>query len=341
MIRVHGGPGPAGPARWDFSTNANACGPCPVAWAAVQAADPGRYPDPTYAALRWDLSRFHGVDPARLVFVASASEAIVRLTTWAVRLGCRTVAVPTHAYGDYAHAAEAWGLSPPVLGAEADLCWLCDPSSPLGQGLDLAGAPRGTRLTVLDRAYAPLRLTPGTPAPAATLDTVWQMWTPNKALGLTGVRGAYLIAPAGAEGEAAALERLGPSWPLGAHAVAMLQAWSGDAAQQWLAASLDTLRAWTGTLRRSLGDQGWHCLPSDANFFCARPPQPLAPAVLAAHGVQLRDATSFGLPGHWRLGVLSPPAQAALLSASQAATGTPASADMTAPQAPSISTPHA
>ena len=29
-------------------------------------------------------------------------------------------------------------------------------------------------------------------------------------------------------------------------------------------------------------------------------------------GIKLRDTTSFGLPGHWRLGVLPPEAQAAL-----------------------------
>ncbi len=51
MKRLHGGPD-GGPAlRWDFSVNANACGPCPPALAALQRADRGRYPDPAYTAL--------------------------------------------------------------------------------------------------------------------------------------------------------------------------------------------------------------------------------------------------------------------------------------------------
>ena len=51
-LRLHGGPDAAGAAQFDFSTNSNACGPCPMAWAAVQAADATRYPDPQYTALK-------------------------------------------------------------------------------------------------------------------------------------------------------------------------------------------------------------------------------------------------------------------------------------------------
>ena len=39
--RSHGGADARGRARWDFSTNANAAGPCPIAVAALQAADAG------------------------------------------------------------------------------------------------------------------------------------------------------------------------------------------------------------------------------------------------------------------------------------------------------------
>ena len=35
-------------------------------------------------------------------------------------------------------------------------------------------------------------------------------------------------------------------------------------------------------------------------------------SALRATGIKLRDTTSFGLPGHWRLGVLPPKAQRAL-----------------------------
>jgi histidinol-phosphate aminotransferase len=44
----------------------------------------------------------------------------------------------------------------------------------------------------------------------------------------------------------------------------------------------------------------------------------LSPALREA-GIQLRDARSFGLPGHVRLAVLPPASQAALAQAWQAA----------------------
>jgi histidinol-phosphate aminotransferase len=46
---------------------------------------------------------------------------------------------------------------------------------------------------VLDCAYRPLWLEDE--PPERNLDAVWQLWTPNKALGMTGVRAAYAIAP--------------------------------------------------------------------------------------------------------------------------------------------------
>ncbi|MBQ1766317.1 MAG: aminotransferase, partial [Aquincola sp.] len=86
MTRTHGGPDARGPARFDFSTNANAAGPCPMALAAAQAADASRYPDPSYTALRARLAALHGVAPQRILLAASASEFIQRITAVGARL---------------------------------------------------------------------------------------------------------------------------------------------------------------------------------------------------------------------------------------------------------------
>ena len=80
-VRVHGGPDASGAAMHDFSTNANACGPCPLALDAVRAADPAAYPDPAYRELRVRLARHHGVAVDRIVVAASASEFIFHITT--------------------------------------------------------------------------------------------------------------------------------------------------------------------------------------------------------------------------------------------------------------------
>ena len=359
--RIHGGPDALGVPRFDFSTNSNACGPCPIAVSAVQYADATRYPDASYAALRAKLAQFHGVAAWRVVLAGSASEFIFRITAYVAQraqgdnglgqagefagLGRRQgrVCLPPHSYGDYAQAAQAWGLAVTTSPEDAQLAWACEPSSPLGGAhalwpVELNNANQspgksgdensrfhaetvrselnvGHTPLVLDRAYEPLRLCGKPSLTDDQLAQVWQLWTPNKALGLTGVRAAYAIAPLGAEETVTALDRLCPSWPVGAHGVAMLQAWVRPDVQAWLAQSLLTLRDWKARQINRLQALGWHCLSSEANFFCARPAPGCDLTQLRAAGIKLRDTTSFGLPGHVRLGVLPPDAQEALLMA--------------------------
>lgn len=324
--RVHGGPDVLGVPLHDFSTNSNACGPCPAALSALAQADASRYPDARYAALRHALADFHRVDPARLVLAGSASEFIFRFTAWAARRGAQRVAVPTLAYGDYAQAALAHGLAVQRGPAGADLHWACDPASPLGVAdaavATLPALAASGAHVVLDRAYEPLRLAGRMGLGVEALDRVWQLWTPNKALGLTGVRAAYAIAPGGAADAVHALDALCPSWPIGAHGVALLQAWCARPAQAWLTGSLTTLRAWKQRQVALCDALGWQCLPSDANFFGARPAAGVDAAALCAtlraQGIKLRDTTSFGLTHHVRLSVQPPGAQDALAAAVKA-----------------------
>ena len=431
----HGGPDALGIPPHDFSTNANACGPCPPVLQALQQAPVHTYPDPACTAVRQGLGRWHGVDTERVVIGASASELIFRLTaalgmigqgrqadagvpsahdplrvrTGPLPAGARplpppVVWVPRHAYGDYARAAQAHGLPVRVWDTVRDiprdatgsgsgsascslqLFWATEPSSPLGhtpegladavharpsharQTVALQGVPGDSPpLWVLDRAYAPLRLSGTDPFASTALDAVWQLFSPNKALGMTGVRGAWLVAPAACLNDAGSLQAellghlqaLAPSWPLGAHGEVMLMAWPEPAVQQWLARSLDTLRDWKAQLEEGLRRRDWTVLPSVSTFCCARPPRsaleaalsmmrpsamptpanqvsdtrgPSTPsrhtvrdarspgertqlallAVLRQQGIKLRDATSFGLPGWFRLGVRPPESQQAL-----------------------------
>lgn len=325
---VHGGPDARGAVPHDFSTNANACGPCPMAVHALARADPSRYPDPRYTALREMLGCFHGVAAERIVIAASASEFVARITAAVAQQGGRGVWLPRHAYGDYLRAAAAWGLDvrqEPEVPAGTALAWCCDPSSPLGEvqpGLPgLVDALEDSSNCVLDLAYEPLRLEGRLELDAAQRDRVWQLWTPNKALGLTGVRAAYAIAPLEGTGMVQRLSRLAPSWPVGAHGVALLEAWTLAETQAWLAASRDRLRGWKCEQQALCARLGWSVLPSVANYFCARPDVPYAPrsAALREAGIQLRDARSFGLPEHVRVAVLPPASQTALAQAWQAA----------------------
>jgi histidinol-phosphate aminotransferase len=322
--RVHGGPGPAGPVRWDFSSNAHGAGPCPTALQAVQRADPGRYPDATYHTLRRRLAEWHGVAPQRIVLAASASEFIQRITAVSGRLRPGAVAVPAHAYGDYVAAAGAWGRA--LVSGDDDrgapgpitLRWCADPGSPLGKSVAPPSDPAALP-TVVDRVYAPLRLHGTDPWAPAILDQVFQLHSPNKALGLTGVRGAYAVAPAGGGAHARALREAlraaEPSWPLGAHGVAMLMAWTEPATQRWLHDSLPLLRRWTQDLRDGLHALRLEPMESDTPFFCARRPHRAGASWLHARGLAVRDTKSFGLPGWMRVSAQPPEATQALLHA--------------------------
>ena len=114
-----------------------------------------------------------------------------------------------------------------------------------------------------------------------------------------------------------------PSWPVGAHGVALLESWARADVRQWVGDCLAVLREWK--LRQLLVCEalGWHCLGSHASFFCARPCTGDLPALLqqlrTVHGVKLRDAASLGLPGYVRLNVLPPSSQDALQRALQPA----------------------
>ena len=325
--RIHGGLDRHGAALHDFSTNSNACAPCPAALQAVQQADASQYPDASYTALRQQLADFHAVDAARVALAGSASEFIFRITALAAQTAQTAgeggaVWLPLHSYGDYAQAARAHRLTVATDALKAQLLWACEPSSPLGSAQAGLGAMADERaanaMLVLDCAYEPLRLGGSPSLSNAQLQTVWQLWTPNKALGLTGVRAAYAIAPANAEKLVAQLDQFSPSWPVGAHGVALLRAWTEPSVQAWLAGSLDALREWKTRQIALCESMGWFCLASDSNFFCARPALPEGLALMQAldrlrsHGIKLRDTASFGLPGHVRISVQPPLAQDAL-----------------------------
>lgn len=325
---THGGPDALGVPAFDFSSNQNAAGPCPLALAAIQTADCSHYPDPDYTALRRSLANFYQVDDWRIVIGASSSELIFRLSALAAQSTAGSAAaakvwLPTHHYGDYARAAQQWGLQATHDPDAAKLVWWCEPSSPLGQEqvglLDWFDRPQVQQVRVLDCAYEPLRLEGQSLLTPVLLNKIWRLFSPNKALGITGVRGAFAIAPQHAGAQVKRIKQLAASWPLGAHGVAMLQAWVQPQVQAWLTQSLPLLQQWKAEqIALCEGKLGWACTPSIANFYTARLPVKDLPhrlLQLRQHGIKLRDCSSFGLPGLVRLAAMPPPAQLALKNA--------------------------
>lgn len=339
----------------DFSTNTHPAGPLPAVARAVRAAARHRYPPADDLALRQALGRLHGVDATRVLLLPSASAGLHLLARaaadWA---GIGEAVWPTPGYGEYAAAAAAAGLRrvevpAAAAGVAASVFHACEPhrsprlrlwaepASPDGcsdaAALHAVVDRAGQDLVLLDLAYQPLRLdgdpaaeaamAAGACAPAGWLARglphgaahAWQLWSPNKACGLTGVRGAYALAPEGAQAVAAALRAVQPSWPLGADGRAMLQAWAEPATQQALAASLARVRRWRADLAGVLRRAGWSVEPGGVSpFLVARAPahRPWDVCRARAAGVALRATDSLGLPGAWRLCARPPRALRAL-----------------------------
>lgn len=328
----HGGEDGGAPVAHDFSSNASPLGPPAALWQALQQADRRYYPDPAYANLRERLGHAHGLSPDQVLPTAGGAEAIRRLTLAAMLEGITEVWVPMPGFGDYALAARALELTvrsyahPTEIHPQGEaLVWVCDPCNPTGTLLEmadwlwLAALPR-TRL-VVDQAYAPLCLqrSPRTPPSCA-----WRLICPNKALGLTGVRAAYLLAPSHEDALCRRATRLAPSWVLAAEGQSLLWHWADEATALWLAQAREQLATWSETQWALLQTLGWAQHDSATNFRLVHPPKARVPASLAipglvaalrGHGIRVRDAASFGLPGWLRLSTQPPASQAALQAA--------------------------
>ena len=316
---VHGGTDSTPDPRYDFSSNANPLGPCPSVLAAVRSADVTRYPDPMYAKLRATLAAHHHTTPDRIVVGAGASELILRL----IRHIDGSVQQLAPTFSEYARGARLAGRrlisarSPgaflraqsthPGLGF---VCWPNNPTGELWPSHFVSAA--SSRPLVVDMAYVPLCDAHHAAAIEAAAAAAYRLYSPNKAFGLTGVRGAYLITPRTDR----RLANLAPSWVIGRDAVALLESATEPRARLWLEQGMPRLKRWRARLARSLQQLGLPVRESPATFLLAKVGNATqVTAHLRRHDVRVRDGSSFGLRQWIRLSAQAPGAQKALLAA--------------------------
>lgn len=325
----HGGTDRLGVPRWDFSSNANAV--------AIKTLPPKKliskilntpinfYPDPNYINLKQKLAQWHKVAPWQILIAGSGSEFINRLTTVIAHNNPQAkVYVPASAYGDYAKAAIINNLEVVEINnhnihktKKDDLIWHAEPSSPYGQ---LSAAPEiACGLLIIDRVYSPLILE-GKIHP--TPPNAWELHSPNKALGLLAIRGAYVIAPDNDSVKVLVgkINDASPSWVIGAQAVTMLECWVEFNTQKWLSKCKLILTNWKKQQIKQLQKLGWQCLESVTPFFLVSWKGSVNPArrktILAQlrnKNIKLRDAKGLGAEGYIRVSVQHPRAQKQLI----------------------------
>jgi histidinol-phosphate aminotransferase len=320
LAPVHGGTDSLPEPRHDFSSNANALGPCPSVLAAIRAAQVSRYPDPHYTRVRERLATWHGVAPDLIVLGAGASELILRL----VRHFNRTVLQLAPTFSEYARGAgiarkRLLSASSPEAFLRAQrrqdaLAFLCCPNNPTGEVWDsgfIATAARQGPL-VVDLAYASLCGSARGAEIEAAAAHAWRLYSPNKAFGLTGVRGAYLIAPRAAR----RIVHEAPSWVIGRDAVAMLETCIERPAREWLADAMPRLWRWRAQMAAQLRELRREVRESPATFLLVDVGDGARVAkCLREAGIRVRDARSFGLARWIRLSAQRAPARKALFAA--------------------------
>jgi histidinol-phosphate aminotransferase len=319
LLPVHGGTDAGAEPAYDFSSNANCLGPCPWVLDAVRRADVSRYPDPLYTQLRERLAEYHHTTPDRIVVGAGASELILRL----IRNSQGSVQQLAPTFSEYARGARL--ARRPLVSVDSTstfleaqrqqpgIGFLCWPNNPTGEvySLDFIAKASAAGPVVLDLAYASLCARDMRDLENAAAQA-YRLYSPNKAFGMTGVRGGYLIAPR----DEPELVAQAPSWVIGRDAVAMLESAIEPAALRWLDESLPPLHQWRSALAASLAELSLPVRESPATFLLAEVGNATQVSQrLRERGIRVRDATSFGLPRVIRLSAQPPAAQQALLGA--------------------------
>jgi histidinol-phosphate/aromatic aminotransferase/cobyric acid decarboxylase-like protein len=308
----------------DFSTNVNPYGPHPAVATAIREAPIDRYPDPEARLARRALAEMLELPPERVVVGAGAAELLWLAARTLLRPGDAAVVVtPTFSelgraalrvgarVGEWrASAADGFRIDTGAISRKVDaegarLLSLCSPNNPTGVAppfdaiAAMAERHPATRL-VLDESYLSLSERHADAARALP-DGVLRIRSLTKEHAIPGVRVGYaVVTPELAH----RLESERPAWPVGAAAQAAIVAACGE--RDFVAECRVRILADRDALAARLRTLGLAPLPSLGPFLLFESPIPAAELrlrLLRDHGVLIRDAASFGLPHHARVGV--------------------------------------
>jgi histidinol-phosphate aminotransferase/threonine-phosphate decarboxylase len=324
----------------DVSVNVNPYGPCRSVIDAIRAAPIERYPDPTATPARAALARWLNVPNDRVVVGNGAVDLLWSIARCLVRPG-DAVLVVEPAFSELRTAATRAGafivehrlrprddfaLDPTALDAalrvaKPRLAYVCTPANPTGARTPiepiagLAGDHPGTTF-IVDLSFSSLSAQHRDDVVHASDRIVW-LRSLTKDLALAGLRVGFAVAP---RELAASIESNRPPWSVNALAQAAAIAATTPEAQAFVADTRGRLLEDRARLETALRGLGLRTHPSETiytlvNLGPERRATALRDAMLARHAVLVRDATSFGLPHHVRLGARPPAQEARLLRA--------------------------
>lgn len=331
---------PPGPARGageagKLSSNEAPLGPAPAVRAAIAAAAAAAHRYATSDELRATLGEHLGRSPEGLVLTSGSDELCYLLATLFIAPGRRVVlSDPCYRIDElvtrvhdgapaYVALREDGGHDLDGMAAaaqDAAVLWLPSPHNPTGAAVEPGGLARllrdvpATCLVVLDEAYRDFVDPERRPTVGALLDAhpnLVVQRTFSKAYAIAGLRVGYALA---APELIAAVDAIRPPFNVGSAGLAAATAALG--APEWRDFGVEMVRRGRTRLQDHLGALGFAFVPSQANFVCARIPEPDAlHARLATRGLAVRDGGDLGMEGWTRISIGAPPAMALLRAA--------------------------
>lgn len=309
----------------DLSVNINPYGACPELLAAIRAAPLDRYPDSTALPARRALAAFLDVPAERIVVAHGAAELL-----WAVARAwltpASTLLVVEPAFSELRRAATVVGarviehrlfpergfaldlaaLDTLLAQEQPELVYLCSPANPTGRNAPLAeivevAERHPAACWVVDLSFAELCAEPPRPPFAAECNIVW-LRSLTKELAVPGLRVGFAVMPASL---ARALEGSRPPWSVSAPAQAAAIAATEEPSRRFVAHSRALWLGDRARLEAELTGVGLRFHPSDTVYSLVdlggRAATAFRRRLLEHHAILVRDATSFGLPGHVRI----------------------------------------
>src|SRR5579859_4628070 len=293
----------------DFSVNTNPLGPADVVVEAIQYTNWTRYPGDDEAPLRAGLAGQSGVTPEQVALGNGSAELLWLLALATLERGDRAVVVgPT--FGEYARAARVVGANVLDVRSLVDVpsartVFICNPNNPTGSQYEPTQIEQLLRtfpemVVVLDEAYAGFVLNRWRSEPLlADHPNLVILRSLTKDHALPGLRLGYLLA---SPEIARATEAVRPPWSVNAGALRAGLATLEPSAQSHLERARGLVAISRTLLTDGFTQLGYRVLPSVANFVLVEVGSaPVFRSALLPHGLVVRDATSFGLPGHVRV----------------------------------------
>lgn len=306
----------------DFSVCLNAFGPARAVAEAIRAAPVAEYPDPRSVRARRVVAERWRVPTSSIVVGAGSAELIQAVCFAYIRPG-DVVLVVEPAFAEYRRAAALCGADVVGVHLQADddpstvireirqrrprLVFVASPVNPTGIAIDretlrvVADAcAEVDGLLVLDQAYDAFSVEPlGTPA-LRDHEAVLHLRSSTKEHALAGVRVAVGVGP---EPIIESVERVRVPWATSAAAQAALIATFDDEAQAHASATINQLRTEAARVAAAMNVLGTDVSRSATHYMLIGCPcaAELRDHLASAHGILVRDCTSFGFPGHVRV----------------------------------------